>query len=628
MNLFAPFELGHVQLDEGLLTRRQGLNRAYLLSLTVDNLLQNHRLEAGIGRTAILRGNSPAGAGDDRHWGWETPGSPMRGHFVGHWMSAAARMVAVTGDAEIAARLRAVVDGIAECQVENGGEWAFALSEKSLGRLADGKAVWAPQYALHKTLMGLVDVARETANETALQIAVRAAAWFDRWSSRFSRSEFDDILDMETGGMLEVWADLLEMTGSPLFERLIERYDRQRLFGPLAQGDDVLTNMHANTTIPEVLGAGRVFEVTGETRWREVVEAYWRLAVTERGTFVTGGQTAGEVWTPPFAYASRRGDKNQEHCTVYNMIRLADMLFRWTGESTYLDYIERNVFNGILAQQHPRTGMVAYFLPFAGGSAKNWGSPTDDFWCCHGTLVQAHTRHAESIFYRSSDGVTVAQYHPATLTAEVGNSAMTVHVRRPDIAGEVGAHANAGAAGNTFRPESWRVQVEVAFDEPTRAVVRLRMPDWLDGLPDVQVDGTAIEVDAKSGFVEINKTWTRSTIDLVLPKRVRVVPVPDEPSTVAFIDGPVVLAAAASSEFALDAHGGSLDTLLRSDNEREWSQWRPGWRIIDQPTTVRLKPLYEFEDEPFSVYFPTRSCADVESTSSRRGDDGRSVPPA
>ena len=131
--------------------------------------------------------------------------------------------------------------------------------------------------------------------------------------------------------------------------------------------------MHANTTIPEVLGAARAYEVTGDDRWRGIVEAYWDWAVTRRGTFCTGGQTSGEIWTPPFAFASRRGEKTQEHCTVYNMIRLADVLFRWSGEVAYLDYIERNLYNGILAQQHPETGMVAYFLPLEGGARQGLG---------------------------------------------------------------------------------------------------------------------------------------------------------------------------------------------------------------------------------------------------------------
>ena len=87
------------------------------------------------------------------------------------------------------------------------------------------------------------------------------------------------------------------------------------------------------TTIPEILGAARAWEVTGNDRWRAIVEAYWHQAVTARGYFATGGQTCGEIWTPPHEQAARLGDKNQEHCTVYNMMRVADYLLRWTGEA-------------------------------------------------------------------------------------------------------------------------------------------------------------------------------------------------------------------------------------------------------------------------------------------------------
>ncbi|HCA70259.1 MAG TPA: hypothetical protein DEP17_07650, partial [Lachnospiraceae bacterium] len=95
----------------------------------------------------------------------------------------------------------------------------------------------------------------------------------------------------------------------------------------------------ANTTIPEAHGAARAYEVTGEERYRNIAESYWACAVRNRGTFATGGQTSGEVWTPMNQQAARLGDMNQEHCTVYNMIRLAEYLYRWTGSSEYSDYI-------------------------------------------------------------------------------------------------------------------------------------------------------------------------------------------------------------------------------------------------------------------------------------------------
>lgn len=59
---------------------------------------------------------------------------------------------------------------------------------------------------------------------------------------------------------------------------------------------------------------------------------------------------------------ARLGDKNQEHCTVYNMIRLAEFLFRQTKDPAYMHYIEYNVQNGIMAQTYcPEGGLLTYF---------------------------------------------------------------------------------------------------------------------------------------------------------------------------------------------------------------------------------------------------------------------------
>ena len=58
---------------------------------------------------------------------------------------------------------------------------------------------------------------------------------------------------------------------------------RREPMEPLLEGRDVLTNMHANTTIPEVLGCARAYEVTGEEKWLEIVKCYWKCAVTDRG---------------------------------------------------------------------------------------------------------------------------------------------------------------------------------------------------------------------------------------------------------------------------------------------------------------------------------------------------------
>jgi len=284
--IFRRLQDHRVKLLPGLFKKRFDINRRYVFSLQTHNLLQNHYMEAGLW--------APIGKPEDAHWGWESPTCQIRGEFLGHWLSAAAHIYASTRDQEIKVKADIIVSEVARCQQENGGEWAGPIPEKYFEWLARGKKVWAPHCTVHRNMMGLFDMYAWAGNQQALDILVRWARWFSRWSSQFTREQFDDMLDVETGGMLEVWSDLYSVTGDKEHYDLINRYDRPRLFNLLLAGKDPLTNMHANTTIPEILGAARAWEVTGENRWRDIVEAYWRCAVVDRGYYCTGGQTNGE----------------------------------------------------------------------------------------------------------------------------------------------------------------------------------------------------------------------------------------------------------------------------------------------------------------------------------------------
>lgn len=601
-----------VQLAGGLFLDRFHLNRAYVASLTQENLLQNFHLEAGL-RQWTIRCSHPAhppDLGEGRHWGWESPTCQVRGHFLGHWLSAAAQIWAATGDAALKMRAEAVVTELAVCQERNGDGWLAAFPPKYMDWLAQGRPTWAPQYVHHKTLMGLTHMHAFAGSDLALEIAGRFADWFHRWTGQFNREQLDDILDVETGGMLEAWADLYGITGERKYLDLIERYTRGRLFDALLEGRDPLTNMHANTTIPEAHGAARCYEVTGDERWRSIAQAYWDCAVTNRGAYCTGGQTSGEIWTPPFALAARRGDKNQEHCTVYNMIRLADYLLRWTGEARYADYIERNLYNGVLAQQNPATGQISYFLPLEAGARKRWGHPTFDFWCCHGSLVQAHCLYGRLACYRDDDGLRIAQYIPARIRAELQGTAVELRLSFDPRNGGTQALTEGAApwSGSRHRPSSWLVRVEVACDRPMEFALRLRLPDWLSGPAALWVNGEKQAVAAEAdGFSCLRRTWHQDTVLLELPKGLSVSPIPDEPETVAFMDGPVVLAGLCAEEVTLAGDQYDPRSILVPDNEREWGIWLNGYRTVNQPRSIRFSPLYEVVDEPYTLYFPIRS---------------------
>ena len=606
------------RLADGLLSERESRNREYLTELTNGGLLQNYYQEAGLAQNF--------GAKAMAHHGWEDPSCQLRGHFLGHYLSACAMRVAAYGDEELKAKAAAIVHELARCQSENGGLWAASIPEKYFAWIARGKQVWAPHYTVHKTFMGLVDLYRLAGNGEALEVADRFADWFVAYTDGKTREELDDILDFETGGMLEEWADLLAATGKEKYRTLIECYDRHRLFDPLLAGVDVLTNMHANTTIPEVLGCARIYEVTGDTRYRDIALAYWEQAVTKRGFYATGGQTLGEIWTPPYSMAGRLGDRNQEHCTVYNMMRLADFVYRQTGDAACLDYIEKNLWNGILAQGHfrggnangevtPGEGLITYYLPLRAGAKKGWASKFDDFFCCHGTLVQANAVHNRYLWYRDGDVLTAGVYADSDVTQEFGGTGVTVHERRDMLSGSIQA-SGSEASEQGIREETRRWQhrpdcrvytFRVETSKPAAFTLRLRVPEWVRGTASAEVSGepALIVADASGPWISITRTWNDGdTVRFTLPIAVYVTPLPGDEGTVAFSYGPCVLAGLSSEERSIRAGVRNPAELLVPDNEREWGMWNDSFKTVGQEHGIRFVPLYQIGYERYQVYFP------------------------
>jgi len=610
-----------VAIREGELKRREAANRSYLMKLESEHLLFNYKVEAG----RFSGRGIPKGA----HGGWESPVCQLRGHFLGHWMSAAAFHYFETGDKELKVKLDVMIDELVECQKDNGGEWIGPIPEKYLHWIASGKWIWAPQYNLHKILMGLVDAYVYAENQKALEIADRFADWFFEWSGKYSREKFDDILDVETGGMLEVWADLLHITGHEKYKILLERYYRSRLFKPLLEGKDPLTNMHANTTIPEVLGCARAYEVTGETRWLDIVKAYWNCAVTERGYLATGGQTAGEVWMPKMKMKARLGDKNQEHCTVYNMIRTAEFLFRHSGDPAYMQYIEYNNYNGLMAQAyyqeyyltgnkhgHPGQGLLTYFLPMKAGLSKDWSSETDSFFCCHGSMVQANAAWNRGIYYQSEDQLFLCQYVDSELTTKVDGEEIRIIQTQDRMSGSLLNSSNTAGyqeinditASHENMPSYRKYDVVVRTQSPITFSLNLRIPEWIMSEAVIYVNEEQQgKITDSSTFYELKRTWKDGDkISILLPIGIRFIPLPDDESMGAFRYGPEVLAGVCEKERILYTESDNIASEIEMENEREWGSWRYFFKTVNQDPGIHFKRIRDIGYEPYQIYFKVK----------------------
>ena len=606
--MLKPLSKSDVKVTGGVFRDRMNVDKRYLLELDSQCLLQNFYIEAGIIMPGLQMVPDPAKA--NLHWGWEAPVCQLRGHFLGHWLSAAAAFVATDGDNDLKVKLDFIVSELARCQELNGGEWVGSIPEKYMNRLARPEYIWSPQYTMHKTVMGLVDAYRYAGNKQALEIVDRLADWYVKWVDTMTKVDPRIAYKGEQGGMLEQWAELYSITGNEKYKTLIDAYKDHDIYKRLEKAGDALSDDHTNASIPVSHGSARLYEVLGDKEqkeyFRKVTERFWEEAVDNRGMLATTGANAGEFWIPPHKMAQYIGDNDQEFCTVYNMVRLADYLYRWTGESRYADYIESAVYNGFLAQQNMFSGMPTYFLPLKAGSKKKWGSKRNDFWCCHGTMVQSPTLYPSLIYFTDEDekNITVAQYIPSRAEVKLGNDDIVISQKTDMISYNNQVFFDDHAGGEKTR---WSIRFDISGTGEEAFSVKLRVPAWSASEPKVivssgEVSGQKIE----NGYIvlEIAKP-AETAVNILFDAKVRALPLDDQPELAALVDGPIVLAGLTDKDRGI-TYSGDVSTALYQRTEHTYTTyvWKQNNYITrDQPENFELKPLYDVTDETYTVYF-------------------------
>lgn len=511
----STFDLADVRLGAGPFRDARERDRAYILSLDPDRLLHTFRLNVGLPSTA------------EPYGGWEGPDVELRGHSLGHYLTACALMYRSTGDAAFKDRVDTIVAALAACQAAapTAGFHAGYLSafpESFIDRVEAQKPVWAPWYTLHKILAGLLDAHELAGNAQALDVATRMAAWVQARVEHLTREQMQGSLSNEFGGMNDALARLYAVTGDPAHLRTAQAFDHAKVFDPLARGEDQLDGLHANTQIPKAIGAALEFELTGDARYRKIAETFWERVALHR-SYVIGGHSDREHFFPVDDFKHHLSAETTETCNTYNMLKLSRALFAHQPDARYMDFYERGLFNHILASQDPARGQFVYLMSLEPGHFKTYSTPENSFWCCVGTGMENHAKYGDTIFAHTAD----ALYVNLCIAAEVDWRDRGVRL-----------------AQETDFPATDTTRLVVHAAAPTDFALRVRHPSWAAGPLAVTLNGQPAPVASTPGsYAELRRTWREGdVVEIRFPMTLRTEPLPGNDNTVALLYGPLVLA--------------------------------------------------------------------------------------
>src|SRR5436190_6314553 len=490
------FSLSDVKLLDGYFKHARDLNIETLLKYDVDRLLQPFRKEAGL----------PEKAARFQNW------AGLDGHVGGHYLSALAMNYAAVNDRSCKQRMEYMIAELKACQeanTKNNADWGTGYvggvpdSKKIWSTLQKGdftafRAAWVPWYNVHKIYAGLRDAWVYAGNGDAKMIFLKFCDWAINITASLTDTQMQSMLDIEHGGMNEIFADAYQMTGDEKYLTAAKRFSHRMLLDAMADGKDNLDNKHANTQVPKAIGFARIGELSHDDSFENGGSFFWETVTTKR-TLAFGGNSRREFFPSVAASADFINDvEGPESCNSYNMLKLTEDLFRVNPLAKYADYYERTLYNHIMSTQHPEHGGYVYYIPARPSHYRVYSSPNEGMWCCVGSGMENQGKYDQFIYTHQNDSLFLNLF----IASELNWKEKGIKIQQ-----------------KTKFPDEEQTQLTIT-EGSSRFKLMVRYPSWVkDGALKIFVNGKAVSFTSQpSSYITLERTWKKGdVIKIMLP---------------------------------------------------------------------------------------------------------------
>lgn len=304
----------------------------------------------------------------------------------------------------------------------------------------------------------------------------------------------------------------------------------------------------------------------GDKAYLAASERIWRDMISKR-MYLTGGIGArGTVEAFGDDYELPNRDAYTETCASAGNVFWNARMFLTTGNSAYLDVLERTLYNGLLSGVSLSGDRFFYQNPLeaSGRRGRDTRSEYFDVACCPANLARTIAQMPGYIYAYEGETIFVNLYTGSRARVPLGRGPVTItQTTNYPWDGEVRITVEPAAARMftmAFRNPAWTAERPLESDLYRYADGR-RLPP-----PEIRVNGEPfIDVRGRSGFITIMREWKAGDeirVRFPMPVR-RVVAHPsiaDNAGKVAFERGPLVYAVEAA-----DNGGAALDLTVPDD---------------------------------------------------------------